>query len=126
MKKGGLEDKAAPESPFARLAALRDTLPATPAVPAGLRDTVPVVKAVVKPVKGPAKAVVRMEKKGRGGKEVTIVEQLDLPAPELEAWLKDLKAKLGCGGSIEDAAIVLAGDLRKRVAPLLEARGVRQ
>jgi translation initiation factor 1 len=76
--------------------------------------------------KGPARAVVRMERKGRGGKEVTLVEQLDLPAKELEHWLKALKNSLGCGGVIEGAALVLQGDQRKRLPPILEARGVRK
>ena len=76
--------------------------------------------------KGPARAVVRMERKGRGGKEVTVVEQLELKAKELEAWLKDLKNALGCGGVIENGAIVLQGDQRKRLPQLLEQRGVRK
>jgi len=78
------------------------------------------------PRKGPARAVVRMERKGRGGKEVTVVEQLELPARELETWLKDLKNALGCGGVVEDATLVLQGDQRKRLPELLAARGVRK
>jgi translation initiation factor 1 len=77
------------------------------------------------PPKGPARAVVRMERKGRGGKEVTAIEQLDLPPRELEVWLKDLKGALGCGGALESATIVLQGDQRKRLPGLLTARGVR-
>jgi translation initiation factor 1 len=76
--------------------------------------------------KGPARAVVRMERKGRGGKEVTAVEQLGLKPKELESWLKDLKNALGCGGVVEDEAIVLQGDQRKRLPGLLTARGVRK
>jgi translation initiation factor 1 len=78
------------------------------------------------PPKGPARAVVRMERKGRGGKEVTVIEQLDLPARQLDAWLKDLKDALGCGGVVEDGTLVLQGDQRKRVPDLLTARGVRK
>lgn len=126
MKKSGLSDESAPaESPFAALAALRAALP--PGPPAPTTATPAAAKAAPKGLaKGPAKAVVRLEKKGRGGKEVTLVEQLDLPPAELEAWLKDLKSRLGCGGALEDGALVLAGDLRKRLEPLLKARGVRQ
>jgi translation initiation factor 1 len=78
------------------------------------------------PAKGPARAVVRMERKGRGGKEVTAVEQLGLKPTELANWLKDLKNALGCGGVIEEEAIVLQGDQRKRLPALLTARGVRK
>lgn len=105
-----------PASPFAALAALRDQLPAgTPPGPAPAPAP-----------KGPARAVVRREKKGRGGKEVTVVEQLGLPPRELEAWCKALKGALGCGGAVEEGALVLQGDQRDRVAALLEARGVRK
>jgi len=78
------------------------------------------------PPKGPARAVVRMERKGRGGKEVTVIEQLDLPARQLDAWLRDLKDALGCGGAVENGTLVLQGDQRKRVPGLLTARGVRK
>lgn len=78
------------------------------------------------PPRGPARSVVRYERKGRGGKEVTLVEKLDLGAAELEAWCRDLKRALGCGGSVEGSAILLAGDQRGRLAALLEARGVRK
>jgi translation initiation factor 1 len=70
--------------------------------------------------------VVRMERKGRGGKEATVVEQLGLPARELERWLKELKAALGCGGGIEEGNLVLQGDQRERLRAILERRGVRR
>jgi translation initiation factor 1 len=76
--------------------------------------------------KGPARAVVRLERKGRGGKEVTVIEQLGLGPRELEEWLSALKGALGCGGVAEDDAIVLQGDQRKRLPKILEARGVRR
>jgi len=104
------------DSPFASLAGLRDQLPpgTRPAEPAAPEK------------KGPARAVVRLERKGRRGKETTIVEHLALPPAELERWCQDLKRSLGCGGVVEGAAIVLQGDLRRRVEPLLVARGVRK
>ena len=74
----------------------------------------------------PAKAVVRMERKGRGGKEVTVVEQLDLKPKDLDEWLKALKNALGCGGVIEGNNLVLQGDHRKRLPSILESRGVRR
>jgi translation initiation factor 1 len=76
--------------------------------------------------KGPARAVVRLERKGRGGKEVTVVEQLGLAPRELDQWLSALKGALGCGGVAEDGAIVLQGDQRKRLPKILEGRGVRR
>ena len=67
-----------------------------------------------------------MERSGRGGKVVTVVEKLGLRPRELEAWLGDLKRSLGCGGVIEGEALVLQGDSRERVGKLLEDRGVRK
>ena len=129
------EDKGS--GPFAKLAALRDTVelpkvevPAAPKgdVPLALRDTMPIpAYGLPEPAaKGPAKAVVRLERKGRGGKDVTVIEQLGLGRIELETWLKALKTRLGCGGDVEDDNLVLQGDLRSRLEPLLKARGVRK
>ena len=115
----------APESPFAKLAVLRDALPAAP-VASPTRPATPGAPAPKAAPKGPAKAVVRIERKGRGGKDATIVEQLGLSASELDVWLKALKTQLGCGGAVEGDNLVLQGDLRKRIGPLLEARGVRK
>ena len=75
---------------------------------------------------GPKRAVVRYERSGRGGKEVTVIEQLGLKDAELQIWLKQLKAALGCGGSVEADAIMLQGDHRKRLPAILTKRGVRK
>jgi len=113
---------AAPfNNPFAGLAA-KVAAPATPAPVAP-----PAAPAPARPVKPPpARAVVRMERAGRRGKTVTVVEKLGLPPRALEAWLSELKRSLGCGGALEGDAIVLQGDLRDRTARLLEARGVKK
>lgn len=97
---------------------------AVPAAPAPAHGPAPGAAPAGKP--GPARAVVRFERKGRGGKAVTVVEKLGLGPREMEAWLSDLKRALGCGGQIEEDALVLQGDLRERVRTLLEARGVRR
>lgn len=103
-------------SPFAALQKLRDQLPPGPEVaPVAAAEPVP---------KGPARAVVRYERKHRGGKEVTVIEKLGLGAEELTRWCRELKQALGCGGSVEDTSIVLQGDQRARVPDLLTARGV--
>ena len=100
--------------PFAALEKLRDQLPEGP------KPVEPIAPAV----KGPARAVVRYERKHRGGKEVTVVEKLDLKVDELDRWCRELKQALGCGGSVEDRSIVLQGDQRKRLPDLLTKRGV--
>jgi translation initiation factor 1 len=107
----------AKKGPWDALEALRSSLPPGPA-----RATSPVPSAP--PAAKPARAVVRMERKGRGGKEVTVVEKLGLGDKELEAWCRELKQALGCGGAVDGEAIVLQGDLRARVPAVLTARGV--
>ena len=102
------------KSPFAALEAMRADLPAGP-------EPKP---APTKIVKGPSRAVVRYERKGRRGKEATVVEKLGLAPVVLEAWLKELKQSLGCGGAVEEDAIVLQGDQRTRLPALLTAKGV--
>ena len=113
--------KPPPDSPFAALGALRDRLPPgeVPAAP---------VPAASPPAArpGPARAVVRYQRKGRGGKEVTLVEKLELPEAALDRWCRELKRALGCGGSLEAGVIALAGDQRPRLPAMLEARGVRR
>lgn len=76
------------------------------------------------PSKGPSRAVVRYERKGRGGKEATVVEQLALSPRERAEWLLAMKQALGCGGTLEGEALVLQGDQRTRVRAWLGARGV--
>jgi len=68
---------------------------------------------------------VRLERKQRRGKEVTVVDKLGLPSSELEQWCRDLKQTLGCGGTVEESAIVLQGDFRKRLPDVLTKMGVR-
>jgi translation initiation factor 1 len=70
--------------------------------------------------------VIRFERKGRGGKEATVVEKLGLPPRDLAAWLSEFKSALGCGGVVEGDAFVLQGDQRVRAKELLLRRGVRK
>jgi translation initiation factor 1 len=126
----------APAAPFnaafaglaAKVAAAPAALPAAAAATPGaaVPAAAPAATAVKPARPPPARAVVRMERAGRRGKTVTVVEKLGLPPRQLDEWLGDLKRSLGCGGALEGGAIVLQGDLRERAARLLEARGVRK
>jgi translation initiation factor 1 len=117
------DDASRFNNPFGALSGLRDRLPAPTAAPAD--PAAPEPKKVAGGRTFP-RAVVRMERSGRGGKEVTVLEHLTLSAAERGEWLKALKASLGCGGVIEDGAIVLQGDHRKRLPAILTARGVKR
>lgn len=69
---------------------------------------------------GPIK--VRLEKKGRGGKEVTVL--FDLPMEENEAKLlkRELQSFLACGATIKDSCIELRGDVRQRLVAYMKEK----
>jgi translation initiation factor 1 len=73
----------------------------------------------------PAKVtcVLRLEKKGRGGKSVTVVAGLPRNQAFLAALAAELKRACGTGGTAADGAVEVQGDQRERVRPLLAAKG---
>lgn len=117
-------------NPFGALGGLRDRLPESKEPKADSVTTPsPAAEPAFKPGKGGRtwpRAVVRMERAGRGGKEATVIEQLNLNAAERAEWLKALKAALGCGGSVEGDTIMLQGDHRERLRRVLADRGVKK
>ena len=71
-------------------------------------------RAAVVPVgSGPVR--VSRESKGRGGKTVTLVRGLPLPAAELEALGRLLRSHCGSGGTAKDGVIEVQGDHCERV-----------
>ena len=72
----------------------------------------------------PARAVLRLERKGRGGKTVTLIQKLDLDPSALQAWARELRKGLGVGVKAEGDALVVQGDQRDRLQGWLEERGV--
>ena len=68
-------------------------------------------------------AKLRMEKKGRGGKTVTVVYDL----PNNQAFLKELAGELkracGTGGAVIERGVEIQGDLRDRVREVLLKKG---
>jgi len=73
--------------------------------------------------------VLRRETKDRGGKVVVVVSGFaELPgssAVMIADLARDLKGKLGCGGSFDRQEIVLQGDRCADVCALLEGLGFR-
>ena len=68
-------------------------------------------------------AKLRMEKKGRGGKTVTVVYDLPNNADFLATLCSELKRACGCGGATTEDGVELQGDLRERVRTHLERKG---
>src|SRR3954468_16283621 len=73
----------------------------------------------------PAKVVakLRLEKKGRGGKTVTVVYDLPDNAAFLKALAGELKRACGMGGSVAANTVEIQGDHRERIRAALQARG---
>lgn len=70
-------------------------------------------------------AKLRIEKKGRGGKTVTVVDGLPANRPFLEALARDLKRACGTGGAVSEGAVELQGDRRERLREILASKGFR-
>ena len=68
---------------------------------------------------------VYIEKKGRGGKTVTLVKGLSLATPQLNTLCKELKSKCGVGGKVEGRQIMIQGDQRKKTIQLLFEKGYK-
>jgi len=68
-------------------------------------------------------AKMRMEKKGRGGKTVTVIYGLPDNSEFLKNLCSDLKKACGCGGAATEDGVELQGELRDRVRPILEKKG---
>jgi translation initiation factor 1 len=65
----------------------------------------------------------RLERKGRGGKAVTLVEGLVLNETGLKELSKELKKICGTGGALKGGIIEIQGDQRDKLLPVLSGKG---
>jgi translation initiation factor 1 len=75
------------------------------------------------PVPDRLTCVLRLEKKGRGGKSVTVVAGLPRNRAFLSELASELKRACGTGGTATEDAVEIQGDQRERLRPRLKARG---
>lgn len=68
---------------------------------------------------------VRLDRKSRGGKSVTVIEGLSMAQKDMGALLKQLKAGLGTGGTLRDACLEIQGDHRDALMLKLQEMGYR-
>lgn len=70
-------------------------------------------------------AHIRRETKGRGGKTVTVILNLQLTAVDLKELAKSLKQACGSGGAVKDQTIEIQGDHRQQIAAALQKLGYK-
>ncbi len=70
-------------------------------------------------------AYVKRDRKGRGGKTVTVIYGLQHTPVRLKELLKLLQSACGTGGTIKEAEIEIQGDHRERVAEKLKELGYK-
>lgn len=69
------------------------------------------------------KLIVRIDRRQRAGKQVTLVEGFVGAADDLSALAKTLKTRCGVGGTAKDGEITIQGDLRDKIVALLQSMG---
>jgi len=73
--------------------------------------------------------IFRLEKNGRGGKTVTVLDGFPRNEDYLKDLSKELKAKCGVGGSFslgeKHGVIEIQGDKRDQLKKILDAKGLR-
>jgi translation initiation factor 1 len=74
------------------------------------------------PPTGPAR--VRLERQGRGGKVVTVVDNLTGHPARIEEIGKTLKSRCGAGGTVKGRVVEVQGDHRDRVVAVLIEMGI--
>lgn len=66
-----------------------------------------------------------LDRKGRGGKQATLVRGFVGADVDLQALARELKGKCGVGGTAKDGEIIIQGDMRDRVTDLLIKAGYK-
>ena len=99
--------------------------PAEPEAPAPERPSAPDAGEGAVELSRAGKIVLARERKGRGGKTVTLVRIPGLATDDLERLARSLRKALGCGAAVEAGAIVLQGDISPRARAWLQEHGAR-
>lgn len=69
--------------------------------------------------------LVELDRKGRHGKEATIISGFTIPGPEVAKIASQLKSRLATGGSSRGGEILIQGDRRDQVKAILVELGYK-
>ena len=69
------------------------------------------------------KLIVAIDRRNRGGKQVTLVKGFVGTEDDLMTLAKTLKGKCGTGGSVKDGEIIIQGDFRDKLITILTNAG---
>jgi len=72
----------------------------------------------------PRRVSMQTQRKGRGGKTVTVVTLHDADAASMQRWGAQAQRALGCGSTVEGDHLVFQGDQRARLVTYWRAQGV--
>jgi translation initiation factor 1 len=72
---------------------------------------------------GKQRLIVGIDRRNRGGKQVTLVSGFVGKAEDLKELGRALKTRLGVGGSAKDGEITIQGDFRDKVVSILQQMG---
>ena len=105
---------------MAKLSALRGAMTPEPEAESAPEPTPAADKAVQK-----ERLDIIFEKKGRGGKQATIITGFTIADDDIAELASEMKRRLGAGGSARGGEILIQGDRRTDVLKFLTAKGFK-
>ncbi len=71
------------------------------------------------------KLIVKIDRRNRGGKQVTVITGFCGTTDDIEELGRVLRTKCGTGGSVKDMEIIIQGDFRDKIVTILETLGYK-
>lgn len=69
--------------------------------------------------------IISIDRRNRGGKQVTLITGFVGTLEDITSLAKFLKTKCGTGGAVKEGEIIIQGDMREKILSALLAEGYR-